>query len=132
MILVDSSVWIDYFNGRDTPQTERLDELLGQEPIAIGDLIATEALQGFAENRDYRIARGLIAELTTVELLGVERAIRAADLFRSLRKQGIAVRKTIDLIIGAYCIDEKLPPLYQDRDFDPMVAKLGLRSALTI
>ena len=130
MILVDSSVWIDYFNGEDTPQTNRLDVLLGQEPIAIGDLIATEVLQGFKEDRDYKTARGLIAELTMLELLGAERAIRAADVFRKLRKQGITVRKTIDVIIGAYCIDEKLPLLYQDKDFDPMVAKLGLRSAL--
>ena len=132
MILVDSSVWIDFFNGNDTPETERLDELLGVEPIAIGDIIATEVLQGFREEADYRAAKSIIADLTMLELLGSERAIRAADVFRSLRKQGITVRKTIDVIIGAFCIDEKLPLLYSDRDFDPMVSKLGLRSALGV
>jgi len=114
MILVDSSVWVDYFNGNDTIESARLDNL------------------GFREDADYRTAKGILSELTMLEMLGAERAIRAADVFRSLRKQGITVRKTIDVIIGAYCIDEKLPLLYSDKDFDPMVSKLGLLSALGV
>ena len=132
MILVDSSVWIAYFNGVETPQTDRLDALLGQEPIAVGDLILTEVLQGFREDRDYRTAKSLLSDLTLLELLSVERAIRAADTYRALRKQGITIRKTADVIIASYCIDEKIPLLYEDKDFDPMVAKLGLRSALAL
>ena len=132
MILVDSSVWIAYFNGVETPQTDRLDALLGQEPIAVGDLILTEVLQGFREDRDYRTAKSLLSDLTLLELLSVERAIRAADTYRALRKQGITIRKTADVIIASYCIDEKIPLLYEDKDFDQMVAKLGLRSALAL
>jgi len=132
MILVDSGVWIAYFNGVGTPQTDRLDALLGQEPIAVGDLILTEVLQGFRVDRDYRTAKSLFSDLTLLELLGTERAMRAADAYRTLRKQGITIRKTADVIIASYCIDEKIPLLYEDRVFDPMVAKLGLRSALAL
>ena len=132
MILVDSSVWIDYFNGVENPQSDKLDSLLGTHPIAIGDIIATEVLQGFTNDQDFRTAKQLIAEFTMLELLGKQRALKAAEIYRKLRKQGVTVRKTVDVIIGAYCIDEKLPLLYRDRDFDPMVSKLGLRSALEL
>ncbi len=97
MILVDSSVWIDYFGaGTITPQTEKLDELLGQEPLAIGDLILTEVLQGFAVERDFNQARKMLTSLQVVELGGQEIAIQAARNFRALRVLGVTVRKTID------------------------------------
>lgn len=130
MILVDSSVWIDFFNGNDTPQTTRLDELLGLEPVGLGDLILTEVLQGFGDDNDYRTAKRLLSELTIHEMLGVDRAIRAADLYRRLRKQGITIRKTADVIIGSFCIEENYPLLYSDRDFDPIVRNQGLVSVL--
>ncbi len=130
MILVDSSVWIDYFRGTATPQVEKLDSLLGSEPIATGDLILTEVLQGFVSDRDFNQARKLMTSLVIVDLVGQDIAIQAARNFRALRSLGVTVRKTIDTVIATRCIDSGLPLLYSDRDFDPFVEHLGLRSAL--
>lgn len=130
MILVDSSVWIDYFRGSATPQAERLDALLGSEPIATGDLILTEVLQGFVSDRDFNTARKLMTSLVIVDLAGQNIAIQAARNFRALRSLGVTVRKTIDTLIATRCIVSGLPLLYSDRDFDPFVEHLGLRSAL--
>lgn len=130
MILVDSSVWIDYFRGAETPQAERLDRLLGEEPIATGDLILTEVLQGFDKERDFMQAQKLLTSLTIIELGGREIAVRAAQNYRKLRAMGVTTRKTIDTIIATRCIESDLPLLYSDRDFDPFVEKLGLRSAM--
>ena len=127
MILVDSSVWIDYFRGSTTAQTERLDQLLGTEPLAIGDLILTEVLQGFAAERDFNAARKILTELTVVELGGQEVAIQAARNFRALRKFGVTIRKTIDTVIATRCIESGYDLLHDDRDFDPFVKHLGLR-----
>lgn len=131
MILVDSSVWIDYFRGVVTPQTEKLDSLLGIEPIATGDLILTEVLQGFVSDRDFNQARKLMTSLVIVDLAGQGVAIQAARNFRMLRKLGVTVRKTIDTVIATRCIESKMHLLYSDRDFDPFVEHLGLRSALS-
>lgn len=130
MILVDSSVWIDYFRGNATPQAEKLDALLGKEPIAAGDLILTEVLQGFVSDRDFNQAKKLMTSLVIVDLAGQATAIQAARNFRILRSLGITVRKTIDTIIATCCIESELHLLYSDRDFDPFVEHLGLRSAL--
>lgn len=126
MILVDSSVWIDYFCGRDTRQTERLDQLLGVKPVAVGDLVLTEVLQGFRRDRDYRIARSLMEELTVLPMLGHDMAVNSAENFRRLRRKGVTVRKTADVIIASYCIAQGLPLLFSDRDFEPFVEHLGL------
>ncbi len=130
MILVDSSVWIDYFRGTVTPQTEKLDSSLGTEPIATGDLILTEVLQGFGSDRDFNHAKKLLTSLIIVDLVGQDIAIQAARNFRALRALGITVRKTIDTVIATRCIESGLDLLYSDRDFDPFVEHLGLRSAL--
>ncbi|MBK7897879.1 MAG: PIN domain nuclease [Azonexus sp.] len=130
MILVDSSVWIDYFRGTGTPQTDRLDTLLGVEPIAIGDLILAEVLQGFVREKDFTQAGKLMTSLEIVDLGGRDIAIQAARNFRTLRALGVTVRKTIDTIIATRCMASGLPLLYSDRDFDPFVEHLGLRSAL--
>lgn len=130
MILVDSSVWIDYFRGTTTPQAEKLDALLGNEPIATGDLILAEVLQGFVSNRDFNQARKLMTSLVIVDLAGQVIAIQSAKNFRVLRALGITVRKTIDTVIATRCIESGLSLLYSDRDFDPFVEHLGLRSAL--
>ena len=127
MILVDSSVWIDYFQGVITPQTEKLDQLLGHEALAIGDLILTEVLQGFADERDFNKARKLLTSLTVVELGEEEIAIRAARNFRALRKLGVTVRKTIDTVIATRCIESGDELLHSDKDFDPFAQHLGLR-----
>ena len=100
MIMVDSSVWIDYFTGVNSKQTEILDNTLGQQLVAIGDLILTEVLQGFRHDKDYNTAKSLFDELTLFELLGKEMALKSADNFRALRKKGITIRKTADVIIA--------------------------------
>ncbi len=130
MILVDSSVWVDYFNGKASRQTDLLDSLLGSEPVAIGDLILAEVLQGFRSDADYERGRELLASLTTYDLLGAAFAVKTADNYRALRKRGITVRKTADTIIATFCIERRMPLLYSDRDFDPFVRHLGLTSAL--
>ena len=130
MILVDSSVWIDYFNGTTTPETEKLDSLLGREPLAIGDLILTEVLQGFADEREFNQARRMLTSLMVVELGGQKIAIQAAKNFRALRRRGITVRKTIDTVIATRCIESGYTLLHNDRDFDPFAKHLGLRVAV--
>jgi hypothetical protein len=130
MILVDSSVWVDYFNGQATRETDLLDDLLGTEPVAIGDLILAEVLQGFRSDADYDAAKELLASLTTYDLLGAALAVKTADNYRALRKRGITVRKTADAIIATFCIERRTPLLYSDRDFDPFVRHLGLKPAL--
>ena len=130
MILVDSSVWIDYFRGTPTPQAEKLDSLLGSEPVVTGDLVLTEVLQGFGSERDFNQARKLLTSLVVVNLAGRDIAIQAARNFRALRALWINVRKTIDTVIATHCIVNGLTLLYSDRDFDPFVQHLGLRSAL--
>jgi predicted nucleic acid-binding protein len=127
LILVDSSVWADYFKGVVTPQTEKLDRLLGREFLAIGDLILTEVLQGFAEEKDFNAARKMLTSLKVVELGGQEVAIQAAKNFRALRKLGVTVRKTIDSVIATRCIESGYDLLHDDRDFDPIAKHLGLR-----
>ena len=127
MILVDSSVWIDYFKGAVTRQTELLDNLLGREPLAIGDLILTEVLQGFSDERDFVAARQMLTSLLVVEIGGREIAVQAANNFRALREIGVTVRKTIDTLIATRCIENGFELLHSDRDFDPFVKHLGLR-----
>ena len=127
MVLVDTSVWVDYFNGVNTPQSDQLDQLLGSGRLLTGDLILTELLQGVARDADYRTARKLLLELPCVDLVGRESALLAADYYRRLRKRGVTVHKTIDVLIGAYCIRYGHALLHADRDFDPMVQHSGLR-----
>ena len=127
MILVDSSVWIDYFKGVVNAPTEKLDKLLGHELLLIGDLILTEVLQGFDSERDFNEARKLLTSLTVVELGGQQIAIQAARNFRTLRKLGMMVRKTIDGVIATRCIENGYHLLHNDRDFEPFAKHLGLR-----
>jgi predicted nucleic acid-binding protein len=127
LILVDSSVWIDYFAGTVTAQTEKLDLLLGSEALAIGDLILTEVLQGFADDRDFNAVRKMLTSMTVVELGGEEIAIQAARNFRALRVLGVTVRKTIDTVIATCCIERGFDLLQSDREFEPFARHLGLR-----
>ncbi len=126
MIIVDSSVWIDYFSGADTPQAEKLGNTLGIKPVAIGDLILTEVLQGFRHDKDYKAARKVFEDVTTFDMLGTQMAIKSANNFRALRKKGLTARKTANVIIATFCIDQKLPLLFSDKDFKPFVKYLGL------
>ena len=129
MIVVDSSVWIDFFNGVSTPEVERLDGLLGVTPISIGDLILVEVLQGFRNEKDVATARQLFRSLAPLPMLGAANAWKAAENYRNLRRRGITVRKTIDGIIATACIEANLPLLFCDRDFLPYVEHLGLEPA---
>ena len=130
MIVVDSSVWIDYFTGKKTAGAEKLDALLGEELVAIGDLILVEVLQGFRTDKDFRQARKVLMSLAVVNMLDTEIALKSAVNFRTLRKKGITVRKTIDAIIATYCIERKLPLLHSDKDFQPFHKHLKLKNAL--
>jgi predicted nucleic acid-binding protein len=129
VIVVDSSVWVDFFNGTSIPEVERLDASLGVMPVAIGDLILVEVLQGFRSEKDVATARQLFRSIPVIEMLGLAHAYKAAENYRALRRQGITVRKTIDGIIATACIEADLPLLFSDRDFLPFVRHLGLVAA---
>lgn len=129
MIVVDSSVWIDYFTGKETPATDKLNSLLGVERIAVGDLMLTEVLQGFRVEREYRQARTLLLSLVVLNILSTDIALKSAANYRKLRRTGITVRRTIDTIIATYCIENRLALLHCDRDFQPFHEHLKLKSA---
>ncbi len=118
MILVDSSVWVDYFRGILTAQTDTLHPLLGREPLAIGDLILAEVLQGFDTERDFKTAQRLLTRLLIVEFGGRDIASQAARNYHLLRGHGVTVRKTIDTMIATRCIESGFDLLHCDRDFD--------------
>ena len=127
MIVVDTSVWIDYVNGVVTPQTNILDIELESSRLATGDLIIVEFLQGFRDDRQFLKAKDLMDSLEYYDFAGREMAINAAQNFRRLRKKGITIRKTIDVLIATFCIEYGFELLHNDRDFDPMEEILGLR-----
>ena len=129
MILVDSSVWIDYFLAADTPQVALLDSLLGRTPIAVGDLIATEVLQGVQDERQFQRVKRTFETFELVDLVGYALAIKAAANYRALRALGITVRKTIGTLIATRCIEDGLTLLHADRDFQPFTQHLGLQVA---
>jgi predicted nucleic acid-binding protein len=128
VILVDSSVWINYFNGISNWQTDLLDNYLSNTLIVIGDLILTEVLQGFRSNTDFETAKNFLSALQFRQIGGYNVAIQSANNYRILRKSGITVRKTIDIIIATFCIMEGLTLLHDDRDFDPMVTHFSLKT----
>ena len=130
MILVDSSVWIDYFNGKECPEVSYLDAILGVKPVVIGDNILTEVLQGFKDDKEYKKAKQLLKALPLFQLSNKVLAVKSADNYRALRKKGITVRKTIDAIIATYCIEHDIQLLFTDRDFLPFVEYLGLKPAI--
>ena len=130
MIVVDSSVWIDYFNGVRTTQTDALDSSLATEPVALGDVNLVEVLQGFRREKDAARARDLLLGLDILPMLGTGHALIAAERYRQLRARGITIRKTNDVIIASYCISHGHDLLYADRDFEPFVRYLGLRPAM--
>lgn len=127
MVLVDSSVWIDYFNGRVTPETDRLDNLLGEELLLTGDLILAEVLQGFRTEKDHLRALQLLSRLEFRPMLGREVALLTARNYRYLQSMGVTPRKTIDVMIASFGIHNDHRLLHSDRDFDPIQKHLGLR-----
>lgn len=129
MILVDTSVWIDYFNGNHTRQTDLLDHYLSTLPVVMGDIILTEVLQGFRVEKDFATAKSFLSVLPFHHVGGYDVAVQSARVYRSLRKKGITVPKTIDIIIATYCMIEGLTLLHDDRDFDPISAYFPLKTA---
>lgn len=127
MILVDSSVWIDYFRGQATAQTDLLDRLLDTQELAIGDLCFVEVLQGCKVEREFNAVRKLLGSLQLIELGGADIVISAAKNYRKLRSRGVTVRGTIDVVLATRCILDNHLLLHSDRDFDVFERHLGLR-----
>jgi predicted nucleic acid-binding protein len=130
LILVDTSVWIDYFNGADNEYTAALDSALDAGTVAIGDLIFLEILQGFRNDREFKCAKTLLEMLDQYEMFGHEMVLKCAENYRDLTKKGITILTTTDVIIATFCIENQLPLLFSDRDFLPFVEKMGLRSVV--
>ncbi len=126
MILVDTSVWIDYFNGADNEYTNTLDSALKEGTVAIGDLIFLEILQGFKRDRDFNRAKATLESLDQHEMFGHDMVLKSAENYRTLRKRGITIRKTNDVIIATFCIENQIPLLFSDKDFISFVDVLGL------
>jgi predicted nucleic acid-binding protein len=127
MLVVDSTVWVDYFNGVKTPQTNYLDTILDRAPILVGDLILTEVLQGFRTDADFEDARGALNKFTQSGMVGSDLALQSARNYRFLRRNGVTVRKTIDSLIATYCIENNHELLHNDSDFDGYEQHLGLQ-----
>jgi predicted nucleic acid-binding protein len=127
MLVVDSTVWIDYFNGLENPQTDYLDQIVDRTPILVGDLILAEVLQGFRDDSDFEKARRALSKYILVEMVNPELALQSARNYRLLRRKGITVRKTIDSLIATYCIENEHDLLHNDNDFDGYEKHLSLR-----
>jgi predicted nucleic acid-binding protein len=131
MILVDTSVWIDFFNGVQTAAVSKLETLLGSRPVMTGDLILIELLQGFRHSKDVVKARKLLECLEYRDMSNKELAYQSAENYRLLRKKGVTIRKTIDVMIATFCIENQIELLHSDRDFDPIQQYLGLKTVAT-
>ncbi|HEY8709171.1 MAG TPA: PIN domain nuclease [Burkholderiaceae bacterium] len=129
MLVVDSSVWIDFFNDADEPAAQVLGQLLdhGEVRLVVPDLVLFEVLRGFRHERDYRQARLLMQTLSVEPVGGEALALGAAQHYRGLRAQGITVRSAIDVLVGTFCIEHDYALLHRDRDFDAFEHLLGLR-----
>ncbi|MEO8354453.1 MAG: PIN domain nuclease [Chloroflexota bacterium] len=127
MLVVDSTVWIDYFNGLENLQTDYLDQIVERTPILVGDLILAEVLKGFRDDSDFEEARRALSKYIQVEMVNPELALQSARNYRLLRRKGITVRKTIDSLIATYCIENEHDLLHNDGDFDGYEKHLKLR-----
>ncbi len=127
MVIVDSSVWIDYFADRPTPQVEALDQLLGHEEVGTGDLMVVELLWGARLDRDFQRLHSQLLDFEIFPMGGTDLAIAAAQNFRALRRKGLTVRGAVDCLIATFCIENDHILLHNDRDFEPFEKHLGLR-----
>jgi predicted nucleic acid-binding protein len=128
VILVDSSVWIDHLRDTVTPPVSYLRSLISREELLVGDLILCEVLQGLRTDAEARLVEDALREFEVVSLVDAELAVKTAANYRFLRRRGITIRKTIDLIIGTFCIERDHLLLQSDRDFAPMESLLGLQT----
>ncbi len=127
MLVVDSTVWIDYFNGQENPQTDYLDNALEITPILVGDLILAEVLQGFRQDANFEKAHRAMGKFLQVGMVGPALALQSARNYRLLRQKGITIRKTVDSLIATYCMEHGHQLLHNDTDFDAYEKHLGLR-----
>ena len=127
MLIVDSTVWIAYFNGLENPETDYLHTMVDKISILIGDLILAEVLQGFRVDADFEKARRTLGKYIQVEMVSPALALQSARNYRLLRRKGITVRKTIDGLIATYCIENEHDLLHSDSDFDGYEKHLGLK-----
>ena len=130
MIIADTSVWIDYFNGKVDSYTDELDKQLNEGNVVLGDLILLEILQGIKSDKEYNKTKMILETLDQYEMLGHNMVTRCANNYRQLRKQGMTIRKTADVIIATFSIENKIPLLFTDRDFKPFVEHCGLISVV--
>ena len=127
MLLVDSTVWVDYFNGYATPQCDYLESIVANVPVLVGDLILAEVLQGFHHDADFEKARQALGKFSMTSMVSPALAVQSARNYRYLRQKGVTVRKTIDNLIATYCIENDHELLHSDADFDGYEQHLGLR-----
>lgn len=127
MLVVDTSVWVDYFNGVENPQTDFLNAILDKTPILIGDLILAEVLQGFRHDPDFEKVRRILGKFMQESMVNPVLAVQSARNYRFLRQKGVTVRKTIDSLIATFCIENDHELLHNDSDFDGYEKHLGLR-----
>ncbi len=129
MLVVDSSVWIDYFNDADHAAVALLDQLLdhGEVRLVVPDLVLYEVLRGFRDEHDFREARRLMGGLDIESTASAGLALAAAQHYRSLRALGITVRSSSDVLVAAFCIENDYALLHRDRDFDAFETLRGMR-----
>ena len=130
VLVVDSSVWVDFFNDADNPAADLLEQLLdhGEVRLVVPDLVLFEVLRGFRLEREYRQARLLMETLSIETAGGAEVALASAQHYRSLRAQGVTVRSPIDVLLAAFCIENDYALLHRDRDFHAFEELRGLRA----
>ncbi len=126
MLVVDTTVWVEYFNGQVNPETDFLDRAFSQEIILVGDLILAETLQGFRNDKDFKLAQAALSKFEQTGMLNLRLAQHSAQNYRTLRKKGVTVRKTLDCLIATFCIAENHTLLHRDSDFDGFEKHLGL------
>ena len=127
MVIVDTTVWIDYLGGVQNPESDWLDREVSQQRLGLTDLILCEVLQGYREDAVFHRVRRELRRFEVFEAGGAGLAVAAAGNFRHLRRSGFTVRKTIDCWIATFCILEHHSLLHRDRDFEPFEKILGLR-----
>jgi predicted nucleic acid-binding protein len=127
MLVVDTTVWVDYFNGVENPQTDFLHSVLDTTPVLMGDLILAEVLQGFRHDPDFEKARRTLGKFTQESMVDPVLAVQSARNYRFLRQKGVTVRKTIDSLIATFCIENDHQLLHNDSDFDGYEEHLGLK-----
>ncbi len=126
MVIVDSTVWIDYLRGVKTPQTEWLENAIDNQRIGLTDLILCEVLQGVSNEKQFEEVRQTLLKCEVFDTGGTELAIQSAKNYQALRRQGKTIRKTIDCLIATFCILNNHALLHNDQDYDPFEESLGL------